>query len=168
MGRPATLLAAVAAVNGYRIHDADSLLQTVSVLEPTLKRVVATLVAVSGRVPTITGGVCRVPATFLPEIWYVLVGSSSVDAGDLLSYTVACSATSLSAGQHRSAQRGQPMARRRTPSHHSRIARPVALSAEQQRVSHAGFRIRLSVGLLTFLIGITGFLIVLAVAITGS
>lgn len=41
-------------------------------------------------------------------------------------------------------------------------------AAERLSEPHAGFRIRFFFGLLTFLVGLTGFLIVLAIAINGS
>ena len=44
----------------------------------------------------------------------------------------------------------------------------MVVSAERLSDTHAGFRIRFFLGLLTFLVGLTGFLIVLAIAITGS
>ncbi len=60
------------------------------------------------------------------------------------------------------------MAQRQNPSYRSLVDSSVVTSAEHQSNAHAGFRIRFFFGLLTFLVGITGFLIVLAIAINGG
>ncbi len=60
------------------------------------------------------------------------------------------------------------MAQRRNSSYRSQPDPSMVVSAEHLGESHAGFRIRFFLGLLTFLVGLTGFLIVLAIAITGS
>lgn len=61
------------------------------------------------------------------------------------------------------------MARRHNPSsYRSLLDSPAIAPIEQQREPYSGFRIRFFFGLLTFLVGLTGFLIVLAIAITGS
>ena len=60
------------------------------------------------------------------------------------------------------------MAQRRNPSNRSQLDPSMFAAAERLSEPHAGFRIRFFLGLLTFLVGLTGFLIVLAIAITGS
>ncbi|MCO5214051.1 MAG: hypothetical protein M9936_30490 [Caldilinea sp.] len=60
------------------------------------------------------------------------------------------------------------MAQRRNSDYGSQVDPSMVVSAERLSDSHAGFRIRFFLGLLTFLVGLTGFLIVLAIAITGS
>lgn len=60
------------------------------------------------------------------------------------------------------------MAQRRNPSYGSQVDPSMVVSAERLSEAHTGFRIRFFLGLLTFLVGLTGFLIVLAIAITGS
>lgn len=60
------------------------------------------------------------------------------------------------------------MGQRHNPSYRSLLDSSVVTSAEQHGNAHAGFRIRFFLGLLTFLVGVTGFLIVLAIAINGG
>lgn len=60
------------------------------------------------------------------------------------------------------------MTQRRNPFHRSQLDASVFMSADQPHEQHTRFRIRFLFGLITFLVGLTGFLIVLAIAINGS
>jgi len=60
------------------------------------------------------------------------------------------------------------MSQRRNPFYRSPLDASFTASVEQPGVQHAGFRIRFFFGLMTFLVGLTGFLIVLAIALSGS
>lgn len=61
------------------------------------------------------------------------------------------------------------MAPRHNPSsYRSLLDSPAIVPSDRQGEPYSGFRIRFFLGLLTFLVGLTGFLIVLAIALTGS
>ena len=60
------------------------------------------------------------------------------------------------------------MVQRRSRSEYTRMEPTVAAPAAWQPRSRAGLRLRFYMGLLTFLVGLTGFLLVLTVAMIGS